>query len=950
MAQRVPSRRKPQGQRSSTKVGASAALAPHVDVDALVSHLPDLIFRLDRGLRHVFVGGATHRTGSLRPSKFLGKTGRQLGFPAELCDRFEPVCRSVFRTGKPGVLEFEVRGVWIRHRVVPERNAAGRVETVLVIAEDATGSKSLESNLRESESRSREDLRALKTLVDLGMTNASSEELAPLLRGVVDSAISITGADFGNIKMLDESTHTLRIVASRGFPKWWLRFWETVHVGEGTCGTTLRRGRRTIVEDVRTSPIFKGKPALRVMVRAGVLSVSSTPLHARNGELLGMFSVHSRKTVRPDERTLTMLDLLALQAADLIERARAEKAMRESEEKYRTVFTHMADEVMLWRLVRGRSGRIGTWRLVDINPAGLKGWGKSRDETVGKLADDIFPGETRHYMPVVRKIFAEGREHSWESYFPQLKRHLKMTSVPFGDCFVTTGTDITASKLAAITLHVSEERLRLALQAANMGAFDWDLLSGKITWTPNTERLWGLEPGGFKGTYAHWRSLLHPKDRARCVALVRRALADSRDTYEIEHRIVLPDKSVRWIAARASVLRDSRGKPIRMVGINSDITEQKAARELLESERDRLDRLVRERTEEALRAQQQVRVSERLSSLGTLAAGLGHDMNNMLMPLRAQLEALHADRERLPVRSRRSVTAISRNIAYLQQLADSLHFLAMDPDSDGGDCGETDLAEWWSKTGAVLVRAVPRHVSVFARIPRLLPRACISMHSLTQAVLNLVVNSGAAVPAGRAGRVVISAETEGRDRLRLAISDNGTGMSEETRRRAFDMFFTTKTRGMGTGLGLALVQRVAEHAGGQVEIKSELGRGTTVSLLIPAARAEGPRPRRTAVVSIRDGRARGVIMELLRAWGIAASVGSASGDADIWVFEPDEVSLRQASSWRGRRGGPARLVAVGVPDDPKVKKEWEALSPLTIADPKDFEGLRATLARAVEAH
>ena len=116
-----------------------------------------------------------------------------------------------------------------------------------------------------------------------------------------------------------------------------------------------------------------------------------------------------------------------------------------NDDQYRILFEHLAEEVHFWQIVRDETGRIKTWRLIYVNPPTLKTWGHtSLDEIVGKTPDDIFgPGATEHYLPVVEKIIAERRPHSFQDYFSHLDKYFRFTSVPYGDYFITTGADIT---------------------------------------------------------------------------------------------------------------------------------------------------------------------------------------------------------------------------------------------------------------------------------------------------------------------------------------------------------------------------------------------------------------------------------------------------------------------------------------------------------------------------
>jgi PAS domain S-box-containing protein len=134
--------------------------------------------------------------------------------------------------------------------------------------------------------------------------------------------------------------------------------------------------------------------------------------------------------------------------------------------------------------------------------------------------------------------------------------------------------------LAEEALRTSEERMRLGQWAAHVGTFDLDIRTGVDIWTPETEALYGLPPGGFGGTLAAFENLIHPDDRQRVIGLARETMRTGQPT-EGEWRTIWPDGSVHWIAGRGQVLRDDFGEPSRMVGVNIDISERKGAEEAL---------------------------------------------------------------------------------------------------------------------------------------------------------------------------------------------------------------------------------------------------------------------------------------------------------------------------------------------------------------------------------
>jgi PAS domain S-box-containing protein len=145
------------------------------------------------------------------------------------------------------------------------------------------------------------------------------------LNEVVDTAVAITGADKGNLQLLDPTRRVLTIAAQRGFGEPFLKFFASVRDDASACAAAMKSGKRVIVEDVRESEIFAGQPSKEVLLDAGLRAVTSTPLMASTGNLLGMISTHFATPHRPNERELHLTDLLARQVADYLERKRADE-------------------------------------------------------------------------------------------------------------------------------------------------------------------------------------------------------------------------------------------------------------------------------------------------------------------------------------------------------------------------------------------------------------------------------------------------------------------------------------------------------------------------------------------------------------------------------------------------------------------------------------------------
>lgn len=356
-----------------------------------------------------------------------------------------------------------------------------------------------------------------------------------------------------------------------------------------------------------------------------------------------------------------------------------------------------------------------------------------------------------------------------------------------------------------------------------------------------------------------------------------------------------------------------------------------------------LEAAVAARTRELEQTHEALRVAERMVSIGTLAAGLGHDMHNVLLPVRCRLDVLEAQS---PEPLREHLAAVRRSVEYLQRLSDGLHMLALNPDDGDATGTVTDIAGWWQDVSVLLAGAVRHPGRLEASIEGGLPQARIAPHRLTQAVLNLVVNAGEALDPERGGRVSVHAgASPRRGWVELSVIDDGCGMDAATRLHALEPFFTTKKRGIGTGLGLPMVHAVVSAAGGTVRIRSAPGKGTTATLRIPAVlkRTEGAATaaRPVATVGLTDSGRGAMLGGFLSAAGYDVNNrpgAVADSDVSIWVTEPGQGRLDSAREFL-RSGGRRSVIVVG-----EASAEWELSGVVRLNNVDSFEHIK----RAVE--
>ena len=222
---------------------------------------------------------------------------------------------------------------------------------------------------------------AMAQLVEVGdLCVRADSKYEECLAGILDAAIAVTGADMGNLQLIDDASGSLVIAAQRGCNERFLRFFGSVAVDEkSACAAALASGRRIIVEDVTKSAIFASHPARAVMVQAGAQAVQSTPLVSSAGVTLGMISTHFRRPHRPDDRELQLIDLLARQAANYLERYKLTAA---GEQRFGGLLEAAPDAMII-------VNHVGIIDLVNTQTEVLFGY--SRTELIGRPIEILLP-------------------------------------------------------------------------------------------------------------------------------------------------------------------------------------------------------------------------------------------------------------------------------------------------------------------------------------------------------------------------------------------------------------------------------------------------------------------------------------------------------------------------------------------------------------------------------
>ena len=262
---------------------------------------------------------------------------------------------------------------------------------------------------------------------------------------------------------------------------------------------------------------------------------------------------------------------------DISERARARARVEESERQFRATF----DNAAVGMAHVGLDGR-----FLHFNERLCALTGYARDELLARAFQDIThpgdvetevaqaralaEGEIAHYQMEKRYVRKDG-SMAWVQQTTSMVRDDRGDP----DYYVAVVQDIEERKHLEEALEESGERMRVAAQVANVGTFEWRISSNENIWTPELEALYGIPPGGFGGRYESWIARVHPDDLPRAQAQVQEALRTG--SFQGEWRAIWPDETVRWIEARGWVEKDGQGTPLRMIGVNLDITARKQA-------------------------------------------------------------------------------------------------------------------------------------------------------------------------------------------------------------------------------------------------------------------------------------------------------------------------------------------------------------------------------------
>jgi two-component system, cell cycle sensor histidine kinase and response regulator CckA len=378
-------------------------------------------------------------------------------------------------------------------------------------------------------------------------------------------------------------------------------------------------------------------------------------------------------------------------------------------------------------------------------------------------------------------------------------------------------------------LALSEDRFETLCISAPLAIFQCDAQGKSVYINPLWEKISGLSVAESLGDV--WLQAIHPEDRKTVTELWQRTIA-ARQSWVSEHRLLTPQEETRWVRTLANPMRSSEGHFLGYVGTVENITEKKSLEAQL------------------LRAQ-------RLESLGTLASGIAHDLNNILTPIIGIVQLLPLKIPKLDEPTQRLLKILNESTHRGADLVKQILSFTMGVE---GKPAITQVSHLLREIHSITRQTFPKNIELSTELPQdlwLIPADATLLH---QVFMNLCVNARDAMPQG--GTLSICAENlmidEHYVRMNLdaqigphvviTIADTGVGIPPQTLDRIFEPFFTTKEIGKGTGLGLSTVLGIVKSHRGFINVESEVGEGTQVRVYLPATDSQEPATVVNAVV------------------------------------------------------------------------------------------------------
>ncbi|UZR27628.1 hybrid sensor histidine kinase/response regulator [Methylococcus mesophilus] len=583
------------------------------------------------------------------------------------------------------------------------------------------------------------------------------------------------------------------------------------------------------------------------------------------------------------DRLIALNEELAKEIAD---RKLAEAALAQREEIYRTTVQQAADGIVL---LDPR-----THCFVEFNEAACRDLGYSREEFSRLRLSQInaqFDGQglEMHFAALLQGSqnldFVTVHRHKDGSLI-DVEVRSRLVEVGGRKYFAALWRDVTSSRQSQRALQIAYDRLRMAADAAELGIWIWTFADNSLVWDKRMFEIYGVPNDLRKDElcYRLWESSLHPEDRKHAVEKLQTAL-NGKGRFDPVFRIVRPDGGVRYVQAMGLIERDASGAAVQMVGTNQDITAQRELESRLQEARIAAETASRAKSDFVSNMSHEIRTP--------MNAVIG--LSQLLLDTR--LDRVQRDYVGKIQSSSNALLGILNDILdYSKIEAGRLALESVDFDLD-------DLLDTVIDLFSVMAEA--KGLELFLEVPPDLPhRLRGDPLRLSQVLNNLVGN---AVKFTERGEVHVKLEwvpQAGKEAaLGVSVRDTGIGMGEEEQGQLFQSFSqadtTTTRRYGGTGLGLAISKSLVELMGGEIDVESVSGRGSTFRFTVPLLPAEAGAPARdpgelrgmrALVVDDQDTSLQ-LLSNILVSWEFGVSLAGSAEDGLRRLVDADRAGM-----------------------------------------------------------
>jgi PAS domain S-box-containing protein len=776
----------------------------HNLLEAVVSGVPDAVFVKDLQGRYLLCNQATATLVGKKAEDILGKDDTYL-FDAEDAQVVMENDREVIRNGETCTDEEVLTAAGVTRTYLatkaPYRDAQGEIIGTIGISRDITERKQGEQRV--------------EVLSELGHrlnTAASPAEAGEIIAEVADALFGWDAAT------LDLHSHDNGLMTA-------ILAMDTVE-GRRVCCTSecdqqppsalarqvLEKGARLVLRDDPAQPV----PELN---RIGDKSRPSASLMfvpiSEGSRNIGVLSIQSYRPNAYTPADLKMLQLLADYCGGALNRIQTESLRRVSEERLREMAENIGDIFYSYHPASNR--------LLYANQAYERLWGRPLEAVYSNplsYLDDIHPEDRPAVEEALRQQIA-GLRTEVEFRVIQSKgsiRWVRELAVPIFnkdgkvERIVGTMRDVTERNQAEETMREQARLLDKAQDAIVVRDLDHHILY----WNKSAERLYG-----WTAQEALGRSIVELLYQDPTPFLTATSMLLEKGEWVGEIQQFNRDGKTLTIEGRWTLVRDDKGRPKSILAINTDITERK-------------------------NLQQQFLRAQRMESIGTLAGGIAHDLNNVLAPILMSIELL-----RLQEKDPRRQDILSTIEGSAKRGADMVRQVLSFARGVEGRQVEVQVGHLLREIEKIADETFLKTIRVRRDVPDDLWTVKGDPTQLHQVLLNLCVNARDAMPQG--GSLTISAcnlmldeqyaamhiDAKPGPHVVINVEDTGTGMPPEVIERIFEPFFTTKEPGKGTGLGLSTTLAIAKSHGGFVQVQSEPGQGTQFRVFLPALTSSG---------------------------------------------------------------------------------------------------------------